>query len=274
MLDDKIILGWNALMNTACSKAFMATGNERYKQLAISNMQFLLEKFSERNSNGFFHTWKNETAKYPAFLDDYAFLVQALIHLQEISSDTKWLTRAKDIAEFVIDNFSEEETGFFYFTKASQQDVIIRKKEVYDGAVPSGNSIMACNLYQLSILFDQAAWKDKVLNMTGSLVRAISQYPTSFGIWACLFQEILYDTLEIAIVGNDHESLKTELFEHYLPHRVLMTTDIEGQSFALLAGKAVKEKSQVYLCKGHSCQQPVDSIERFMSLIDSSEKVN
>ena len=80
-LDDKIILGWNALMNTACSKAFAATGNEDYREMAIDNMEFLLEKFLCKEANEFHHTWKNERAKFPAFLDDYAFLIQALIHL-------------------------------------------------------------------------------------------------------------------------------------------------------------------------------------------------
>ena len=114
LLDDKIILGWNALMNTASSKAYAATGNEEYRDLAIANMQFLLEKFYDKNSESFFHTWKNEEAKYPAFLDDYAFLIQALIHLQEITADTIWLKQAKIIAEFVIDSFNEPETVFFF----------------------------------------------------------------------------------------------------------------------------------------------------------------
>src|SRR5260221_3160275 len=104
-LDDKIILGWNALMNIACSKAFAATGNGQFRQLAVDNMDFLLQKFSIANSNKFHHTWKNNIAKYPAFIDDYAFLIQALIHLQEITADTKWLIKAKSITEFVIENF-------------------------------------------------------------------------------------------------------------------------------------------------------------------------
>src|SRR4029077_9697412 len=82
LLDDKTILGWNALMNTALSKAFAATGNKTYRKLAIDNMQFLLDRFSENDADEFYHTWKNDIAKYPAFLDDYAFLIQALIHLQ------------------------------------------------------------------------------------------------------------------------------------------------------------------------------------------------
>ena len=113
LLDDKIILGWNALMNIACSKAFAATGNEKYRTLAIENMQFVFNNFKGKEENEFHHTWKNDKAKYPAFLDDYAFLIQALIQLQEITTETKWLIHAKSITEFVIKNFSEPDTGFF-----------------------------------------------------------------------------------------------------------------------------------------------------------------
>jgi uncharacterized protein len=267
-LDDKIILGWNALMNTACSKAFMATGKEEYRQLAIDNMQFILEKFSISNSNEFSHTWKNDIAKYPAFLDDYAFLIQAFIHLQEITANTKWLLKAEKETQFVIDNFSEPETGFFYFTKTGQQDVIIRKKEVYDGAVPSGNSVMAYNLYQLSVYFDKREWRNRSVNMISSLGLAISRYPASFGIWASFLLEMASGTLEIAILGNNYKKLQLDLFNHYLPHRIMMASDAENDVFPLLAGKISPENPLIYLCKDFACQQPVDSITRFMSLIN------
>jgi uncharacterized protein YyaL (SSP411 family) len=255
-------------MNTACSKAFMATGNNVYRQLAIDNMQFLLEKFSPGNSNEFSHTWKNNIAKHPAFLDDYAFLIQALIHLQEITADTKWLLKAEQVTQFVIDNFSETETGFFYFTKTGQRDVIIRKKEVYDGAVPSGNSVMAYNLYQLSIYFDKKEWKDRSMNMISSLGQAIFRYPTSFGIWACLLLEMVSGTYEIAVLGNNCKKLQLDLFNQYLPHRIMMASEVENVEFPLLAGKISPENPVIYLCKDFTCQQPVDSIARFMSLIN------
>ena len=92
--DDKILLGWNALMNTALSKAFAATGNESFKLLAVDNMKFLLEKF-RKDERSFFHSWKNDIAKQPAFLDDYAFLIQALIFLQEITGDTNYFIPEK-----------------------------------------------------------------------------------------------------------------------------------------------------------------------------------
>src|SRR5262249_54083956 len=120
LLDDKMLLGWNALMNTACSKAFMATGEEWFRRLAVSNMQFILQRFS--NGETFFHTYKNSVAKYPAFLDDYACLIQALTHLQEITGDGAYLLKANDLARYVIDYFADEETGMFFFTHKDQPD--------------------------------------------------------------------------------------------------------------------------------------------------------
>jgi len=104
---------------------------------------------------------KTIKAKYPAFLDDYAYLIRALIDLQEISADHAWLQKAKAIVEYAIGHFSEEDTGFFFYTAAGQKDVILRKKEVYDGALPSGNSIwrIICIIF-LYFLIKQNGKKD------------------------------------------------------------------------------------------------------------------
>jgi uncharacterized protein YyaL (SSP411 family) len=267
LLDDKIILGWNALMNTACSKAFMATGIIEYRELAIDNMQFMLEKFGDSDLNELKHTWKDDHAKYPAFLDDYAFLIQALIHLQEVTGNTKWLKKAFQLTQFVVDQFGEED-GFFYYTKKDQADVIVRKKEIYDGAVPSGNSVMAYNLYHLSIYFDKKEWRERSIKIVSSLGQLISRYPGSFGVWASLLLELVRGTLELAIVGRNYSKLVHDLFEQYLPNRVLMMSETEKEEFPLLAGKKSTDIPLIYLCKDFVCQQPVTSIERFMSLID------
>ncbi|MBL0069862.1 MAG: thioredoxin domain-containing protein [Chitinophagaceae bacterium] len=271
LLDDKIILGWNALMNIACSKAFAATGNEKYRTLAIENMQFVFNNFKGKEENEFHHTWKNDKAKYPAFLDDYAFLIQALIQLQEITTETKWLIHAKSITEFVIKNFSEPDTGFFFYTPYGQTDVIVRKKEVYDGAVPSGNSVMAYNLHQLSILFDKRDWEQRCLAMTSSLARAITRYPTSFGNWACLLQEIIAGTNEIALIGKDFSGIHNELLGQYIPHRVLITSETANPVFPLLE-KPVAETTAIYLCRNYTCQNPVFSAKELMLLINSPQK--
>ncbi|MEO5563814.1 MAG: thioredoxin domain-containing protein [Chitinophagaceae bacterium] len=271
LLDDKIILGWNALMNTACSKSFEATGNEGYRQLAIENMKFLLEKFKNR-SGEFYHTWKNDKAKYPAFLDDYAFLLQALIRLSEITTDTKWLIEAKEIAGYVLEHFSEEGTGFFYFTNDHQQDVILRKKEVYDGAVPSGNAIMAYVLYHLSIFFNIREWRERSNKMLTSLGKSATRYPTSFGIWNSLILEIVAGTQEIAIVGKNAAEIHTILLKEFVPHRVIMASFHGDPAFPLLEGKDSTSPASIYLCKNFACLKPVNTVKDLMSLIDNGSR--
>ncbi len=271
LLDDKIILGWNALMNTACSKAFAATGHEKYRQLAIDNMQFLLENFKDPGTSAMQHTWKNGRSKFPAFLDDYAFLIEALIHLQEITGDRNWLVTARSVTEHVIPAFSEPGTVFFFYTSVTQQDVIIRKKEVYDSALPSGNSVMAYNLYRLGILFDIDSWKQRSIDMVLSLGKAITSYPGSFGNWACLHAEITAGTREIAIVGENFSSVHSQVLGHYIPNRVLMASALPDPAFPLLAGKKVGRVPYIYLCSNYHCHPPVFSAIELISLINSAQ---
>jgi uncharacterized protein YyaL (SSP411 family) len=274
MLDDKIILGWNALMNMACCKAYEATGNEDYKVLAVENMDFLIANFSSAVSTEFYHTWKDGQPKFPAFLDDYAFLIKALISLQEITADTRWLLKAKEITEWVVENFSEPETGFFFYTRANQEDVIFRKKEVYDGALPSGNSVMADIIYRLSILFDKKDWRQRTFEMLSSLGQAIIRYPTSFCYWNTILLEMAAGTVEIAIIGIDPNATLKDLLVNFIPNRVLMATSTENESFPLLAGKAVTPSTFIYVCKEFSCLKPVTSATIAMELIMSSNSLN
>jgi uncharacterized protein YyaL (SSP411 family) len=137
-LDDKILLGWNALMNIACSKAYMATGEEEYRDLATHNMKFILDSFRNEDTLGLYHSYKNGEAKFPAFLDDIAYLIQAMILLQEITGETEYLEKGKSLTEHVIAHFSEENGPFFYYTPKDQEDIIVRKKEIYDGLFLQG----------------------------------------------------------------------------------------------------------------------------------------
>jgi uncharacterized protein len=271
-LDDKILLSWNALMNGALCNAYAATGNENYRQLAEKNIRYLLKEFSNSSSGLFYHTRnKGEDAKYPAFLDDYAYLIQALLQLQEVTGQTEWLLRAKELTVGVIDQFSDPESPFFFYTGNKQKDVVVRKKEVYDGAVPSGNAIMAYNLYQLAILFDKAVWKEKAFKMLISLGNAIVRYPTSFGVWASLFAETVSSTAEIAIVGDDAAEMLKKVSEFYIPHKVIMASKAEMNDFPLLSGKAGGPETLIYVCKDYACLEPLKGAEK---LFDRVHKIN
>jgi uncharacterized protein YyaL (SSP411 family) len=263
-LDDKILLGWNALMNIAYCKAYAALGIEKYKNLAIANIEFLEIKL--QTESGWHHTYKNNQSKIPAFLDDYAYLINAYIHLQEISGNSDYLIKAKQLTEFVIDNFSEEESGYFFYTNQSQTDVIVRKKEVYDGATPSGNAVMALNLHYLSIIFNEAEWLNRSIKIVSSLNSAITRYPTSFGVWACVFQLHINSFMELVVVGKEAYHSLLPVLQEYIPNKILQSTQTKQEKFPLLKGKFNEENLVYYVCKNYICLKPVNQITDFLKI--------
>ena len=264
LLDDKILLGWNALMNTALSKAFAALGHNKYKELAIANMEFIERRMANENG-GYFHTYKNGQSKIIAFLDDYAYMIQAYIFLQEITGNSNYLSKAKELTNFVIDNFSEDATGYFFYTHKNQKDIIVRKKEVYDGATPSGNAIMALNLNYLSIVFDEAGWKSRAFKITESLGNAIIRHPASFGVWASIIQQKVVGIYEIAIVGNNVLEILPALLKNYIPNTILQSSTNENEKFPLLKGKSPKGGIGYYLCKDYVCKEVETNLETFLA---------
>ncbi len=263
-LDDKILLSWNALMNTACCKAYAATGNEQYKHKAIVNMQFLLNSFD--TADGLQHVWKNNTAKFSAFLDDYAYLIQSLLQLHRITADTHFLIKAKILCEQVITNFSNSE-GFFYYTSAQQQDVIVRKVEVYDGATPSGNAVMVQNLLELGLLFDIAEWQSRAQNMLQSLSTVVVKYPTSFGVWLFALYQMIEGAKEIVLIGQCQNALK-QLLQNPLPYCVVMASDKENEFFPLLKNKFSDKELSIFICENYACRQPVHSVDALLQILN------
>jgi len=255
-LDDKILLGWNALMITACCKAYASAGELQYLKMATDNIRFIENNFIDEEGN-WFHTWKNGQAKYPAFLDDFAFLIQAYIQLQEVTGDSEYLLSARNLTETVIKEFSDDDFTFFWFTKNSQRDVIVRKKEIYDGAVPSGNAVMAHNLIYLSVVFDIAEWRQRVENMTRSLNNVILRYSSSFGNWALLVQLIVKGFNEIVIIGAEADKLLKEVNNLFVPGKIIQSAIFEDHNFPLLRNKWVPDETYLYLCKDYNCLRPV-----------------
>jgi uncharacterized protein YyaL (SSP411 family) len=271
-LDDKILLGWNALVVIALCKAFAALGIARYRDLAINNFNFTCEAFKLHNSFELAHSYKNGQAKHPAFLDDYAYFISACFHLQEITSSQTYLEQAKILIRFVIDNFSDENDGFYYTAKF-QDDVIVRKKEWYDGAIPSGNSVMAANLYYASEIFGNPDWKERAISIIGNLSELILKYPTSFGNWACLVINICYGFNEIAIIGEGFEELRDELLKNFIPNKVLQCAGgYQGDQYPLLTNKSFSKQPLAYLCRNYMCLEPVKNVAQLMDKITGGIK--
>ena len=273
-LDDKIILGWNALMIKAIAHAAIVLNDDGYGDIAERNFNFLQKHFTKTNREAeLFHTYKNGSAKYPAFLDDYAYLISAGIQLYQLTFSEKYLQASKQYCEYVIDNFSDEEQLFFYFTSRHQQDVIVRKKEIYDGATPSGNAVMAENLQTLSLIFDLPAWSTRASEMMASLSPTIIKYPGSFGIWAALLMQQLTGVNEVAVTGEHSIAWAREIQTTYIPNLAVMASASANDGFPMLAGKEFKQGTQIYLCRNYSCDAPVFETGSLLKKINSINKI-
>ena len=264
--DDKILLGWNALLLTAFCKASAALKNDEYKDRALTLFYFLNEKFSQEGQI-VFHSYKNNIAKHPAYLDDYAYLIQSCISLQQLIPGHQFLLEAKRITNYVIEHFQNKETGFFYFTHKDQTDIIARKIEIYDAAVPSGNSIMAENLAYLAIVFGQQECWEIANKMLKNISELIFKYPASFGIWSSLILKQVAGVQEIVITGKNAGALLKDLLRIYLPAKVLHIAE-EESDLPLLKNKIYDREAMVYLCKNHCCLPPVTDINQLKKLLE------
>lgn len=265
-LDDKQLLSWNALMNMACSKAWQATGEARYRELALRNMHWICHVFY-REDGGLFHTYKDGTAKFPGFLDDYAYLVQALIYIQEITGDQAWLDRAKTLTERVIADFGAESNQLFYYTFSQQKDVVVRKREVYDGAQPSGNAVMVLNLHYLGVVFDLPEWKKRAVEMLESMGKAIVRYPISFSFWGLELVRAIRGIPEIVVVGPRADVLRSEILANFIPFKVFQSAPFENNAYPLLRNKPSEPDTLIFVCQNYSCRQPVASVSEMLAIL-------
>jgi len=267
--DDKQLLGWNALMNTAFSKAYAATGNKNYLIRAQQNMAHLMDHFKNSNEDGWFHTYKNGTAKTPAFLDDYAYLIEALIQLQTVSGDLHWLEKAGHITDYVNDHFVEPGTGFYFYTHDAQTDVILRKKEVYDGATPSGNAVMANNLLILGVAYGN----DKYLSLSKqtclSLLPAILKHPGSFGVWASVVQFHLQGTRELTLLGSGVLAYLEAALPLFRPNLILNISENWLTTISAISDKIIDNQEVTFqLCENYTCQlHTLSDFDSFLAIV-------
>ncbi|MBI5916844.1 MAG: thioredoxin domain-containing protein [Bacteroidetes bacterium] len=266
-LDDKILLDWNALMCSASAKAYAALGEESYRETAIASLDFLVKKFTQPDGITLFHTYKNRKAQYDAFLDDYAYLIEAMLDVAETTFDNNYILQAGRYIEFVLENFLDPTDKMFYFTSAKQKDILLRRKDLYDSAMPSGNSTMVRNLQRAGILLGKEEWRQMASEMLLTMKDAVGRYPSSFSQWAAGLMGEVFGFFEIAVTGAKAFETGKAVSAEFLPQKVLMASAGEDDFFPLLEGKPRGSDTLIYLCQNYACRQPVDTIEAFKQLI-------
>jgi len=265
-LDHKVILGWNAMLIVGFCKMNAATGNHLYKKAAIECMDWLESNLYHADENYFYHSIANGIPKAQAFLDDYANLIQAYIQLQEMTGDASYLFKAKKWMDYVLLNFIDEDGLYFYYTASYQKDVIIRKKESYDGAQLSGNALICSSLFYLGQVFDLTEWRKQAEKMIHSIRPSLLQYPSSFGFWAQSFYQMSTGMIELVGVGPSvYESLPT-LNAAFVPNSIRLMSQVQEDSIPLLKGKQGID-NQFFICKNNSCSAPMTSVELILANI-------
>ena len=264
-LDYKIILSWNCLLITALCKAYAAIGDEQYKKAAIDAIVWVENNFSDNDQEHLFHTNTNGVKKSFAFLDDYGALIQSYIQLQEITGDTQYLHKAEKWMGYVQAHFLDEEGVFFYYTAQYQTDVIVRQKDTYDGAQPSGNALICMSLYYLGHVFDRANWISQSERMIHQMRKLIIQYPSSFSYWGQCFSWMAADAIELVAIGPKvHNSLK-KVLSPFQPHKILVFSAQEDPSLASTIGKYSPD-NQYYICVNKTCLPANEVLDDILAL--------
>jgi uncharacterized protein len=269
-LDHKILLDWNALMTSAYAAAYTALGREEYRQSAIRNLDFLIKNFGPSASStvpGQQH-WKHSASQSFAFLDDYAYLIAALVDVYQITFDPQYLQIAGACTAYVFANFHDPSTGMFFFTDKAQTDILFRKKDLYDNATPSGNSTMVHNLQRLGILLDRPEWRDTASKMLSSLRETLEKYPLSFERWASALLNEVYPLQEIAIVGENAFEKARQVQQSFLPNKVIAASLEQDDTQPLLSDKPSAADALIYVCRDFACQRPVSTLEDFWALVN------
>ncbi len=270
-LDDKIILSWNAMMLKAVARAALLFKNDRFKEIAKDNFDFIASVFYDAAEHSLLHTHKQGISRIPAFLDDYAYLIEACFSLYELEMDKKFLDVSIGLTQTVLREFSTKGSALLYYTPAESKDVLLRKMEMYDGATSSSNAVMAGNLNKLSVYTENPDWKKRATDMVNSMEPFLLKFPTSFATWAKWYQQFSFGFMEIAVVGDDYLSTISKIATEYLPDRILLGARDSREDIPLLKNKPKSDSTLIFLCQNQVCLEPSTNMEQFLLLKKSLE---
>ena len=263
--DDKILTSWNALMTKGLLDAYEAFDEKDFLQMAEANIDFLLKNISTKE-NALFRNYKNGKATIPAFLDDYAFLIGALIDYYQVNFKEEYLQKANDFTQYAEKHFYDKVSGMYFYTDDQHSNLIARKMEVADNVISSSNSEMAKNLLFLSLYFENENYENQSGQLVKNVLEDIKKNPSYYSNWAQVMALQIKSPYEVAIMGNNWQEKLSEFHQYYLPNTIYLGGDKEG-SLTLLQNKLIDNKTTIYVCENKTCQLPVEEVSAAMKQI-------
>lgn len=277
--DDKILTDWNGLMISAFARGAQVFGEDIYAHTARRAAEFLLRTM--RSSEGkLLHRFRDGQAGLPAHVDDYAFFIGGLLDLYETLFDVSYLRSALDLNQEFVERFWDDNFGGFYFTAVDGEKLLIRKKEIYDGATPSGNSIAALNLIRLGRMTADPKLEPMVQRLTTAFSGNVRQFPSIYTQLLCAIDFLVGPSHEVVISGDleteDTSVMVRALRNQFVPNKVVVFRPAgETDSEILLIAPytrnqlAVDGKTTAYVCVNYECSLPTTSLEEMLELLNS-----
>jgi uncharacterized protein YyaL (SSP411 family) len=264
-LDNKILASWNGMMLKAYTDAYRVFGQPEFLAKAKRSADFIQSKLIDGNEIRRVYSSTNSSDEWAgAFLDDYAFVIDGLIGLYEVSFDESILFKAKLLTDYSISEFYDTKSGMFFYTPNSAEQLIARKQEIMDNVIPSSNSVMANNLYKLGHFFEEQNYLDISLSMLRNVHPHIKSYGSAYSNWAILLLNNVFGLYEVAITGINSEEKRMEMEKYYIPNKILLG----GTSGTLpLLKHKFDAETKIYVCRNKTCLIPVkEAIDAFKQI--------
>ncbi len=284
-LDDKRLTSWNALMIAALADAGAVLRRDDYLQAARACAEFVLSDLSD-DAGRLLRTWKNGRGRLRAYLEDHAFLLDALIVLYQATFEQRWYDEAVTLADTMIALFADRERGGFFTTAGDEEVLVTRRKDLDDTPIPSGNSAAALALLRLARLSGEASYEQHAVGVLRLLGTIAVEHPGGFAHLLAALDFHLARVVEVAIVGGDHDGAKPLLDSvrtAFRPHLVLAggspgspraaeqvgdASDGRGGVPLLVGRGLVDGRAAAYVCEHFVCQAPVTDVGALQRLLD------
>jgi uncharacterized protein YyaL (SSP411 family) len=267
-LDDKRLTSWNALMISALADAGAVLERPDYLEAASACADFVLRDLSDGDGR-LLRTWKDGQAKLNAYLEDHAFLLEALLSLYEASFEPRRFADARVLADTMIERFGDERNGGFFETSSDHERLVARRKDLEDHPIPSGNASAAYGLLRLAALTGEHDYEARAVSVLRLLHEFAPKHPQAFGHLLQALDFHLSPVKEVALVGDDRRALERVVRGAFRPHLVVAGSSGDANGVPLLEGRSpVDGRAAAYVCEHFACKAPVtqpDELERLLA---------
>jgi uncharacterized protein YyaL (SSP411 family) len=254
-------------MIAALARGAQVLEEPEYAEAAARAAGFVLQRMRKQDGR-LLHRYRDGEAKIAAHLDDYAFLIWGLIELYEATFEVSYLENALELNAHMLGHFGDDRSGGLFFTSDDGEDLIVRKKEVYDGAVPSGNAVALLNLLRLARFTGRTELEERASSISRAFSKQIGQYPSGYTQFLASVDFGLGPSYEVVIVGKpkaeDTRDMLRSLRSSYIPNKIVIfrSSESEDSDITRLAGflqnqVSIDGKATAYVCQDHACMMPV-----------------